>query len=182
MKRLQEQLEKEDFSKFHAMKPKLIEVVDEMLREDVARLMAMIPREEQVISTAPAVKGGAFETYNDTSPFGIGRGEGLDKGREEEDWVVNKERYKFDATFESLGPINGKISGAVARTEMVKSHLPNSVLGKVWKLSDMDKDGMLDADEFALAMYLINLKLDGTELPNELPPHLIPPTKRGFSD
>lgn len=44
---------------------------------------------------------------------------------------------------------------------MIKSKLPNNVLGKVWKLSDVDKDGLLDADEFALAMHLINIKLDG---------------------
>lgn len=44
---------------------------------------------------------------------------------------------------------------------MIKSKLPNAVLGKIWKLSDVDKDGMLDADEFALANYLINLKLEG---------------------
>lgn len=44
---------------------------------------------------------------------------------------------------------------------MVKSKLPNSVLGKIWKLSDVDRDGQLDADEFALANYLINLKLEG---------------------
>ena len=25
---------------------------------------------------------------------------------------------------------------------MVKSKLPNNVLGKIWKLSDVDKDGM----------------------------------------
>ena len=46
---------------------------------------------------------------------------------------------------------------------MIKSKLPNNVLGKIWKLSDVDKDGMLDSDEFALAMYLINVKLDGEE-------------------
>lgn len=61
---------------------------------------------------------------------------------------------------------------------MVKSKLPNSVLAKVWKLSDIDKDGLLDADEFALAMHLINIKLDGHDLPSELPDHLIPPSKR----
>lgn len=45
--------------------------------------------------------------------------------------------------------------------EMIKSKLPNNVLGKIWKLADVDKDGMLDADEFALAMHLMNIKLDG---------------------
>ena len=69
---------------------------------------------------------------------------------------------------------------AAAKQEMIKSKLPNNVLGKVWKLSDVDKDGMLDADEFALAMHLISIKMDGHDLPTELPVHLVPPTKRGF--
>ena len=37
----------------------------------------------------------------------------------------------------------------------MKSKLPNSVLGKIWKLADYDKDGYLDDEEFALAMHLI---------------------------
>lgn len=61
---------------------------------------------------------------------------------------------------------------------MVKSKLQNSVLSKIWKLSDVDKDGKLDSDEFALAMHLINIKLDGNDLPTELPDHLVPPSKR----
>merc|ERR1719273_3058231 len=75
--------------------------------------------------------------------------------------------------------IDGKVTGAAAKTEMVKSKLPNNVLGKIWKLSDVDKDGMLDADEFSLAMHLMNVKLDGNDLPTELPAHLVPPNKRG---
>lgn len=61
---------------------------------------------------------------------------------------------------------------------MVKSKLPNTVLSKIWKLADIDKDGMLDEDEFALAMHLINIKTDGNDLPTELPVHLIPPSKK----
>lgn len=61
---------------------------------------------------------------------------------------------------------------------MIKSKLPNSVLSKIWKLSDLDKDDMLDSEEFALAMYLIKIKLEGNNLPNELPAHLVPPSKR----
>jgi hypothetical protein len=52
-------------------------------------------------------------------------------------------------------------AGTAAKSHLVKSKLPNSVLGKIWRLSDIDKDGMLDADEFALANYLVNLKLEG---------------------
>ena len=63
---------------------------------------------------------------------------------------------------------------------MIKSKLPNNVLGKIWKLSDVDKDGMLDADEFCLAMHLMNVKLDGHDLPTDLPAHLVSPSKRGF--
>ena len=67
---------------------------------------------------------------------------------------------------------------SAAKSEMIKSKLPNTVLGKIWKLSDVDKDGYLDSDEFALAMHLIKVKLDGHELPVDLPNHLIPPSKR----
>jgi len=142
--------------------------------------MAQIPKEEEVKSDIPvAIKGGAFEGVQQ-SPFAPGQGEGVDKGREDSEWIVSKERYKWDENFHTLNPVDGKITGATAKSHMVRSKLPNSVLGKIWKLADVDKDGMLDLDEFALANYLINLKLEGSEMPNELPPHLIPPSKRDF--
>ena len=161
------------------MKPKLLEHVDSMLAKDIARLMTMVPSEEAKISDIP-VKGGAFDGVSE-SPFNIGAGEGVDRGRGEDEWVVSQDRYKYDDMFDRLHPVNGKITGAAAKSEMVKSKLPNSTLGKVWKLSDIDKDGMMDSDEFALAMHLINIKLEGNEIPSELPDHLIPPSKRGFA-
>ena len=112
------------------------------------------------------------------SPFGFGRGEGVDEGRGEREWVVDKDRYKWDELFDTLEPIDGKITGAAAKRQMVKSKLPNTALGKIWKLSDIDKDGMLDIDEFALAMHLINIKMEGHDIPAELPEHLVPPKKR----
>ena len=72
-----------------------------------------------------------------------------------------QERSKWDAIFQSLKPTKGKITGSVAKKEMVKSRLPNPVLAKIWRLADVDQDGALDADEFALSMHLINIKLDG---------------------
>lgn len=62
-----------------------------------------------------------------------------------------------------------------AKDEFLKTKLPNSVLSKIWILADIDCDGLLDSDEFALAMYLVKIKLEGCELPTTLPAHLLPP-------
>ncbi|XP_077537785.1 putative achaete scute target 1 [Haemaphysalis longicornis] len=181
LREMQEKLAQHDFTKFHALKPRLLETVDRMLAEDIAQLMAMIPHEQtEQRDDEQRVKGGAFDGL-EQSPFGFGRGEGVDAGSLEPDWIVARERFKYDELFSALGPVDGKISGAAAKAEMVKSKLPNSVLGKVWKLSDLDKDGMLDADEFALAMHLISVKVAGHDLPAELPEHLVPPSKRPFA-
>uniref|UniRef100_A0A1I8EFT6 Uncharacterized protein n=2 Tax=Wuchereria bancrofti TaxID=6293 RepID=A0A1I8EFT6_WUCBA len=184
--KMREHLPDYDFTKFNPIKPKLLDVVDGMLASDIARLMAQIPKEENAPVTngllqphQAEVHGGAFDqAVESETPFGFGKGEGFDKGANESGWVVARERYKADEMFDSLDPIDGKITGRAAKEHMVKSKLPNAVLGKIWKLSDVDKDGMLDSDEFALANYLINLKLEGHELPLELPKHLIPPSKR----
>ncbi|XP_054270984.1 EH domain-containing protein 3 isoform X2 [Macrosteles quadrilineatus] len=196
IKKMQEVLNHQDFTKFQPLKPRLLEVVDKMLSEDISRLMSQIPHEDSTSKVEPLikgtesliqnnldngglVKGGGFEIVQDAAtPFGYKRGEGVDAGHGDPEWIVNKERYKYDALFDTLNPVDGKVTGAAAKSEMVKSKLPNSVLGKIWKLSDVDQDGFLDSDEFALAMHLINVKLDGHDLPPELPQHLVPPTKR----
>ncbi|XP_015926205.1 EH domain-containing protein 1 [Parasteatoda tepidariorum] len=177
---MQEKLLTMDFAKFQPLKPRLLETVDKMLAEDIARLMAQIPQEQRLQTNDEShVRGGAFDGV-ESSPFTYGRGEGVDAGSMDPEWIVGKERYKYDDLFHSLNPVDGKITGASAKAEMVKSKLPNSVLGKVWKLSDLDKDGMLDSDEFALAMHLISVKLNGHDLPLELPDHLVPPSKKMF--
>jgi len=181
IKKMQEQLANHDFTKFHALDRKLLERVDKMLAEDIAKLMAMVPLEEQMSKSegADKIEGGAFDGVMDAAtPFMYKGGEGINAGVGELEWVISKDRYKYDEIFDTLNPIDGKITGSSAKSEMVKSKLPNNVLGKIWKLSDVDKDGMLDADEFALAMHLMNVKLDGHELPKDLPSHLVPPSKR----
>lgn len=46
------------------------------------------------------------------SPFGYKRGEGIDAGFGEHDWICNRDRARTDPIFESLNPIDGKITGA----------------------------------------------------------------------
>jgi len=183
IKRMKEQLVHQDFTKFKQLDMRLLQKVDKMLAEDISKLMLMIPQEELVARKegTDRIEGGAFDGVMDkATPFMYKGGEGVNAGVGEVEWVVAKDRYKYDQTFDSLNPIDGKVTGAAAKSEMLKSKLPNNVLGKIWKLSDVDKDGMLDSDEFALAMHLMNIKLDGDDLPSELPQHLIPPSKRGF--
>lgn len=166
----------QDFTKFQSLKPKLLDNVDDMLANDIARLMVMVRQEESQM-TIQVVKGGAFEgTMN--GPFGHGYGEGAGEGIDDLEWVVAKDKPTYDEIFYTLSPVNGKITGASAKKEMVRSKLPNTVLGKIWKLADVDHDGLLDDEEFALANHLIKVKLEGHELPAELPSHLVPPSKR----
>lgn len=166
----------QDFSKFQPIKPKLLDAVDDMLTNDIAKLMVLVRQEESQM-TNQVVKGGAFEGTRN-GPFGHGYGEGAGEGIDDVEWVVGKDKPTYDEIFYTLSPVNGKITGASAKKEMVKSKLPNTVLGKIWKLADVDRDGFLDDEEFALANHLIKVKLEGHELPADLPPHLVPPSKR----
>jgi flagellar motility protein MotE (MotC chaperone) len=45
---MRENLKNADFTRFNAIKPRLLEVVDNMLATDIARLMAQIPKEEAI--------------------------------------------------------------------------------------------------------------------------------------
>lgn len=57
LKKMQESLAHHDFNKFNPLKLKLLEVVDKMLAEDIAKLMAMIPHEEVTTVSEPLIKG-----------------------------------------------------------------------------------------------------------------------------
>uniref|UniRef100_A0A3Q3K8P0 Epidermal growth factor receptor pathway substrate 15-like 1a n=1 Tax=Monopterus albus TaxID=43700 RepID=A0A3Q3K8P0_MONAL len=85
---------------------------------------------------------------------------------------------KFDGIFESLAPVNGLLSGEKVKPVLINSKLPLDVLGKVWDLSDIDKDGHLDKDEFAVAMHLVYRALEKEPVPALLPSALVPPSKR----
>ncbi|KAK7141179.1 hypothetical protein R3I93_015362 [Phoxinus phoxinus] len=176
LKKMQDLLASQDFTKFPVMKPKLMDSVEDMLGNDIAKLMTLV-RKEEAAMPSQSVKGGAFEgTMN--GPFGHGYGEGAGEGIDELEWIVGRDKPSYDEIFYTLSPINGKVSGATVKKELVKSKLPNTVLGKIWTLADVDKDGYLDDEEFALANHLIKVKLEGHELPAKLPAHLVPPSKR----
>ena len=64
---LQAKLQGCDFTKFPPLKEKLIQAVDQMLDQDIAELMSIVPQDAE----EPAISGGAFSDVKDTiSPFG----------------------------------------------------------------------------------------------------------------
>ncbi|XP_012494800.1 PREDICTED: epidermal growth factor receptor substrate 15 [Propithecus coquereli] len=94
-------------------------------------------------------------------------------------WAVKSEdKAKYDAIFDSLSPVNGFLSGGKVKPVLLNSKLPVDILGRVWELSDIDHDGMLDRDEFAVAMFLVYRALEKEPVPMSLPPALAPPSKR----
>ncbi|KAI5701113.1 hypothetical protein M8J76_005532 [Diaphorina citri] len=165
VKKMQDQLKNYNFDSFSYLDPGLIDTVDKMMANDICKIMAMIPNE-------------SVENANVIGASISDLGEGIEAGRGEGGWIVQKGREASDKLFDSLNPPANKASIALAKPALVKSKLPDSVLIKIWKLSDVDEDGLLDRDEFALLMYLITLKLDGAHIPNVLPEHLIPPSKK----
>ena len=70
-----------------------------------------------------------------------------------------------------------KLSPAQVKEVLTQTGLPADVLRPIWELSDVDKDGKLDENEFALACYLCWMAGEGQPLPAKLPPELVPPAK-----
>uniref|UniRef100_A0A8B9GXJ5 Intersectin 2b n=1 Tax=Astyanax mexicanus TaxID=7994 RepID=A0A8B9GXJ5_ASTMX len=91
-------------------------------------------------------------------------------------WAITpEERDKHDQKFDTLSPAQGFVSG---RNAMASTLLTQSQLATIWNLADMDKDGKLKAEEFILAMHLVDIAKQGQPLPITLPVDLVPPSLR----
>ena len=88
--------------------------------------------------------------------------------------VKPEEKRKYDTLFNQLQPKDDKLPGDKVRQVMMGSKLPMPTLGKVWDLSDVDRDGQLDRYEFTVAMHLVYRALQGDKIPDELPEELSP--------
>ncbi|XP_010606988.1 intersectin-1 isoform X4 [Fukomys damarensis] len=96
------------------------------------------------------------------------------------EWAVpQSSRLKYRQLFNSHDKtMSGHLTGPQARTILMQSSLPQAQLASIWNLSDIDQDGKLTAEEFILAMHLIDVAMSGQPLPPVLPPEYIPPSFR----
>eukprot|EP00727_Mastigamoeba_balamuthi_P008013 m51a1_g3832 hypothetical protein (202) ;mRNA; r:326814-328702 len=94
-------------------------------------------------------------------------------------WAISaSERVAYDNLFyQTTEKTSGFLEGENARLFFAQSALPFDVLGAIWALADMDKDGKLDREEFGIAMHLSRKAKKGIPMPPVLPRALVPATK-----
>jgi epidermal growth factor receptor substrate 15 len=110
--------------------------------------------------------------------------------------VTPTEKAIADKHFDKLdAQKRGYIDCDIVVPFMLQSNLPENVLASIWSaqltysfpltshtilrdLTDLNDDGHLTRDGFAIAFHLIQGKLAGKEIPTTLPASLIPPSMR----
>ncbi|KAH7632089.1 hypothetical protein B0T09DRAFT_382176 [Sordaria sp. MPI-SDFR-AT-0083] len=88
-------------------------------------------------------------------------------------FITAHDQARFETLFKSaVGEGQTTMSGEKARDLLLRSKLDGDSLSQIWTLADTTRSGQLHFPEFALAMYLCNLKITGKALPNVLPDHI----------
>jgi EH domain-containing protein 1 len=183
-------LTEQDFSKFAPLKQRLIDDADHVLGVEFPRLMEALPRAiieqsaMQYVST-PQPPGSAPSAMllestaspsssNSANPFGDDDSFG---GKGTSAWALADYIPQYQQVFNSI-QTNGVVTGGAAKSIMGGSGLPTASLRKIWELSDIDKDGTLDLQEFVVAMFLIDMGKKGHPMPDQLDDEMIPPEKK----
>jgi EH domain-containing protein 1 len=171
LRAMQEKLKEYNFSKFPKWKPKLVDELDAVLSSDIPTLMSHLPNLTEDPAAGSKEPENPFAAAASPNPFGGGGGGG--------GWALQQFKAEFDSIFQSLGPDgSGKIDGGKAMAPLQSTGAQGGDLASIWELSDIDKDGLLDADEFAVAMYLSRQAASGQPPPAALPEDVVPPSKK----
>ena len=137
------------------------------------------PTSDSAPSTIPRQFSGA--AYQDPSRSGVGFQQPIPTS---DQWLISpQDKSQFDSIFATVDTQDrGFITGDQAVGFFSNSRLPEEALAQIWDLADINSEGQLNRDEFAVAMYLIRQqrsKTVGREvLPQQLPPNLVPPNMR----
>eukprot|EP00041_Stephanoeca_diplocostata_P032452 m.1040055 g.1040055 ORF g.1040055 m.1040055 type:complete len:947 (+) comp24152_c0_seq10:199-3039(+) len=96
------------------------------------------------------------------------------------EWVVsNADLATYNSFFKGVDRDNdGLVNGADVMGIFLSSKLSKDVLAQVWNLVDTKANGLLNAEQFALAMWIISEKVKGVEVPKKLAPNMVPPSLR----
>eukprot|EP00916_Digyalum_oweni_P003247 GHVL01005853.1.p2 GENE.GHVL01005853.1~~GHVL01005853.1.p2 ORF type:complete len:254 (-),score=62.92 GHVL01005853.1:134-895(-) len=170
VEQMQEKLASVVWSTVPKLEMKKLTLLDEGVAKTLPRLMELLPVEENKIEEDKSTAGTVVAQHPEPSPFYNAR-TGTMRGDEKQLWLGRRpsiSKYKLD--FMELGPDDqGRVSGEQAKSDLVKSKLPSSVLHRVWQLADVTQDGYLDEYEYAICRHFMDMKAAGLELPNTLP-------------
>ncbi|ETO08814.1 EH domain-containing protein 4, partial [Reticulomyxa filosa] len=156
--------------KFPQLKPQQISAIDEMLERGIPRLLEKIELKDDT-ATGAKLNWNPFNSENVDDEDGM-EGIGIR-------WVISQQQKEiYDEKFFKLELSDGKAPGAQVKQIMLQTGLGNQVLGKVWGLADLDKDGLMNSEEFALCIFLLEEVKNGKALPDKLPEDYIPPSFR----
>jgi GTPase SAR1 family protein len=168
--RFKEVLQSLDLSDFPKNPEKMLKKLESVLSDDVPVIMQKMRVQE--------TDTGMLSDIGMANPFMVDvESDQFTSGGA---WIISQtKKLEYDNIFKTAPLTNNKLQGSAAKEVLIgTSGLPNAILFKIWNLSDIDKDGALDSDEFAVAMYLVEDAKAGKPLPDILPPALIPPGKR----
>lgn len=181
------------FSEFNSLSQKQIDGLDEILNRDIPSLMEELPSERDSPETLRAKMGSGSgvnkgianipipktaakygkQEKHMSNPFG--------PSQEDTDnyWALQDSADRLAGSFEQLGPEGGFLSTQKARNVLVKTGLDKEHLRQIWNLSDIDRDGLFDLEEYVVAMFLCDAVIQkGRPIPTELPASVVPPGKR----
>jgi GTPase SAR1 family protein len=158
--------------KFPKLNKKQISLLDELTSKDIPHLMELLPTSGE--RTAHDTDAYAANPFQESAEKHLGDGAWVIDGTAKKNYDV--EFYKWNLT------ADGKMTGQVAKQMLIKTGVNTQLLRKIWDLSDIDKDGALDTDEFAVAMHLVGKLKSGelTEPPDQLQLNEVPPSKRDY--
>lgn len=99
------------------------------------------------------------------------------------DWTISpQKRAQFDSIFEGLDKESRGVLGPNEIAPfLTTSKLSQDVLANIWDLSDIHNTGEFTKTEFAIAMFLVQKKIAGSELPHVIPDSLLPNYYQGAS-
>ncbi|CAG9529835.1 unnamed protein product [Cercopithifilaria johnstoni] len=92
-------------------------------------------------------------------------------------WPVESACYEADFQ-QADSDQDGFVSGADVRDILCATGIQQNTLALLWSLVDLNKNGMLNLEQFALIMYLIENHKRGKPVPFALPKNLVPPSFR----
>ncbi|GAX23307.1 EH domain-containing protein 3 [Fistulifera solaris] len=180
-------LQEVKFQELAPLNQKYIDDLERVLTDEIPQLMSQLPSERDSPETLcnkmtspenmpipkAAGKFGKKDDHYEGNPFGY------DETDQERYWALQDSADRLKNSYLQLGPEGGYLSTEKARDVLLRTGLEKDQLRQIWNLSDMDRDGLFDFDEYVVAMFLCDAVVQkGRPIPSELPASVVPPSKR----